>query len=138
MGHQSATRHNAVLVSTILSGCILVQDRRNHKPPPWGFFGGDIEPGETPLGAVLREAAEELTLMLAPDELSYFGTFTGRYGDLELILHTFLWPFDGNLSRLVQREGVGMELVSAAEMLARTEPGGPDYALALGLRNHFV
>ena len=77
-----------------------------------------------------------MTLKLTPDELSYFGTFTGRYGDLELILHTFLWPFDGNLSCFVQREGAGMELVSAAEMLERTEPGGPDYALTAGLE-HF-
>ena len=112
---------------------ILVQDRRNHKPPPWGFFGGGIEPGETPREAVLREIEEELTLTLNPDELSYFGTFTGRYGDLELIIHAFLWPFDGDLSRFVQREGAGMELVYAAEMLVRTEPSGPDYVLAKGL-----
>ena len=80
--------------------------------------------------------AEKLTLKLTPDELSYFGTFTGRYGDLELILHTFLWPFDGDLGRFIQHEGAGMELVSAAEMMARTEPGGSDYALASGLK-HF-
>lgn len=86
---------------------------------------------------MLREAEEELTLKVVPDELSYVGIFTGRYGDLELILHAFLWPFDGDLSRFVQREGAGMELVSAAEMLRRTEPGGPDWALASGLKNHF-
>ena len=128
------TRQNAVLVPVErATNRILVQDRRNHKPPPWGFFGGGIETGETPLEAVLREIDEELTLKLTPDELDYFGIFTGHYGDLELILHTFLWWFDGNLSRFVQREGAGMELVSAAEMLRRTEPGGPDYALAAGL-----
>ena len=74
-----------------------------------------------------------MTLTLKPDELRDVGTFSGRYGDLELTLHTFLWPFDGDLSRFVQREGAGMELVSAAEMLRRTEPGSPDYALASGL-----
>jgi hypothetical protein len=32
-----------------------------------------------------------------------------------------------------QNEGVGMELISAEEMLRRTKPGGPDYELALAL-----
>ena len=59
-----------------MSNRILVQDRRNHRPPPWGFFGGGIEPGETPLAAVLREIEEELTLKLTPDKLSYFGTYS--------------------------------------------------------------
>ncbi len=128
------TRDNAVLVPVErTTNRVLVQDRRGYKPPPWGFFGGRIEPGETPLEALLREAEEELTLTLKPEELRYVSTFSGRYGDLELTLHTFLWPFDGDLSRFVQREGAGMELVTPAEMLERTQPGSPDYALALGL-----
>ena len=130
------TRYNAVLVPIErTTKRVLVQDRRDYKPPPWGFFGGKIELGETPLEALLREAEEELTLTLQPEELRYVGTFSGRYGDLELTLHTFLWPFDGDLSLFVQHEGAGMELVSAAEMLRRTEPGSPDYALALGLEH---
>ena len=76
-----------------------------------------------------------MTLTLKPDELRYFGVLSGRYGDLALTLHTFLWPFDGDLSRFVQREGAGMEFVSAAEMCRRTKPGGPDFALATGLEN---
>lgn len=132
------TRRNAVLVPLErTTNRILVQDRRNHKPPPWGFFGVEIEVGETPLQAVLREIEEELTLTLAPDDLTYFGEFAGRYGRLELTLHAFLWPFGGDLSRFVQREGAGMELVWAAEMCRRTEPGGPDHTLAVGLENCF-
>ena len=42
------------------AGLMLVQDRRGHRPPPWGFFGGGMEAGETPLQAVLRETWEEL------------------------------------------------------------------------------
>ena len=130
------TRHNAVLVPVErTTNHVLVQNRRGHKPPPWGFFGGGMEEGETPLEALLREAEEELTLTLNPDELRYVGTFSGRYGNLELTLHTFLWPFDGDLGRFVQREGTGMELISAAEMLRRTEPGGPDDVLASGLEH---
>ena len=132
------TRDNAVLVPVErTTNRILVQDRRGHKPPPWGFFGGKIEAGETPLEALLREAEEELTLTLRPEELRYVGTFSGRYGDLELTLYTFLWPFDGDLSRFVQREGAGMELVTLAEICRRTEPGSPDHALASGLQTYF-
>ncbi|WP_424951501.1 hypothetical protein [Deinococcus sp.] len=39
------------------SGLMLVQDRRGHRPPPWGFFGGGTLAGETSLQAVLREGA---------------------------------------------------------------------------------
>lgn len=124
---------NAVLVPLQgASGRILVQDRRGYKPPPWGFFGGGIEADETPLGAVLRE---ELSFALLPDELTFLSKFSGRYDDLKLILHAFLWPFNGNLSKFCQTEGAGMNLVTVAEMLRRTEPGGPDHALTLALKN---
>ena len=59
---------------------------------------------------------------------------SGRFRDLKFILYPFLWPFDGDLSALEQREGAGMERVSADEMLRRTEPGGPDHTLTLMLK----
>ncbi len=96
-------RENAVLVPCVAaSGCILVQDRRGHKPPPWGFSGGGIEANETPFPAVLREVWEELelTFTLPPDELTFLGEFVGTYGDLNLTLYAFLWPFDGNLGMI--------------------------------------
>ena len=125
---------NAVLVPLHrASGRILVQDRCGHKPPPWGFFGGAIETGETPLQAVVREAREELSVSLSPTSLTYSGEHNGQFRDLNFTLHAFLWPFDGDLSRLHQTEGAGMELVSTAEMLGRTEPGGPDHTLTLAL-----
>jgi len=99
------TRENAVLVPFHLvsfrgaSSRILVQDRRGHKPPPWSFFGGGIEVGETPLGAVLREVREELSFALPPNELTGLDTVTGVYADVKLALHTFLWPFDGDLGK---------------------------------------
>ena len=118
------------------SGRILVQDRRGHKPPPWGFFGGGIGAGETPLEAVLREIQEELSFALPPHEVTGLDTVTGVYADVKLALHPFLWPFDGLLSRFHQTEGAGMELVSLDEMLGRTELGGPDHALTLSLKEH--
>ncbi len=116
------------------TGRILVQDRRGHKPPPWGFFDGGIEVGETPLQAVLREVREELSFALPLAELTYLGEFGGSYGDLSLTLHAFLWHFDGNLSKFHQIEGAGMDPVLVDEMLERTEPGGPDHTLTLALK----
>ena len=126
---------NAVLVPFHrASGRILVQNRRGHKSPPWGFFGGAIKTGETPLQAVVREAREELSISLSPTSLTYFGEHNGQFWDLNFTLHAFLWPFDGNLRAFEQREGAGMELVSADEMLRPTELGGPDHTLTLMLK----
>ena len=94
-------------------------------------IGGDTasgRPSGSPRGVDADVSAERLDL---------FGEFNGRYGDLELTLQAFLWSFGGDLSRFVQREGAGMELVSAAEMVRRTEPGSPDYALASGLEARY-
>jgi 8-oxo-dGTP pyrophosphatase MutT (NUDIX family) len=127
---------NAVLVPYEASGRILVQDRRGHRPPPWGLFGGAVELGETPLEAVIREAREELSVSLWPEELTGMDELVGEFGDLRFTLHPFWWSFDGDLSRFVQREGAGMELVTPAQMLGRTAPGGPDHTLPLALERY--
>lgn len=54
----------------------FLQDRRGYKAPEWGFFGGGVEKGETPLKAVLREAKEELDIELTEADLEMVGDFT--------------------------------------------------------------
>ncbi|MDD3181076.1 MAG: (deoxy)nucleoside triphosphate pyrophosphohydrolase [Opitutaceae bacterium] len=43
-------------------GCVLLAQRPGHKHPAlkWEFPGGKIEPGENPVGAIIREIHEEL------------------------------------------------------------------------------
>jgi 8-oxo-dGTP pyrophosphatase MutT (NUDIX family) len=123
--------NNAVLIAYHqASGRILVQDRRGHRPPPWGFFGGGIEQGETPLQAVLREVREELGMSLSENEVSDQGVLTGSGRDLTFRLHPFSWAFDGDLTVFTLGEGSGMELVTPDEMLGRVETGGPDDHIA--------
>ena len=132
----SRSINNAILVPFYKAeGLILVQDRRGHRPPPWGFFGGGIEPGETPLQAVIREANEELGLELATDDLKFQEKITGQLDDLHFQLHVFIWHFDGNLNPLTVNEGAGMKLISPDEMLKRVEPAGPDYEITCLVRD---
>ena len=61
------SRSSALFVLKDKKGNILLQHRdKNIKrfPDYWGFFGGEIERGETPENAVKREAEEELSIEL--------------------------------------------------------------------------
>ena len=107
-------------------GLMLVQDRRGHRPPPWGFFGGGIESGETSLQAVLRETWEELGLHLSADDVQFRTEISGQLRDFQFGLHLYTWQCGGDLSEVVLGEGAGMEWVTPAEMLTRVESGGPD------------
>jgi 8-oxo-dGTP pyrophosphatase MutT (NUDIX family) len=71
----------ALLIPYNSQGEIFIQDRRGHKPPPWGFFGGGIAVGETSLQAVIRETKEELDLDLLESDLEYLGEFPTKFYD---------------------------------------------------------
>ncbi len=92
-------------------GEILIQDRRNHRPPPWGYFGGSIEDGETSLEAVIRETKEELGINLTPNDLQYFGEFTEIYNNSKIIRQCYLWKMNIPTSKLILKEGKAMKFV---------------------------
>src|SRR3989344_5811703 len=73
---------------------ILIQDRRGHKKPDWGYFGGEIEEGETPLQAVIRETKEELQIDVRAEELKYFGTSITMWNERKIIRYMFLYHTD--------------------------------------------
>lgn len=133
------TIRNAILIPLEEStGRILVQDRRGHKLPPWGYFGGGVEPGETPLQAILREVQEELSFRLDEVSLTDLGVVSGQTETLSFTVHAFVWLFDGDLTRFVQAEGTGMELIMPDEMLKRTEPRSPDHTLTHLIKNYLT
>lgn len=120
------------------AGRMLVQDRCGHRPPPWGFFGGGIEVGETPLEAVLRETWEELGIHLHIPELRPLDSFQVTLRDMHFTLHPFAWAYTGDLSEVRLSEGTGMEWVTPDEMLTRVEAGGPDEAVCHAMQRLFT
>jgi ADP-ribose pyrophosphatase YjhB (NUDIX family) len=98
---------------------IFIQDRRGHKKPDWGYFGGEIEIGETPTQAVIREMKEELQINVRADELKYFGASITVLGDRKIIRYMFLYPTDQN--RFDVLEGKGGHWLTFAEVSERLD-----------------
>ncbi len=95
-------------------GGILMQLRDNDPyirwPWHWGLFGGHVDPGEEPLDAVRRELREELeyeTRTVQPLETLV---------EDEVRRHLFVVPLEVNASKLHQKEGRDMRVMSRAEI----------------------
>lgn len=95
---------------------ILLQDRRSISKmgEEWGYFGGQIEEGETPEQAVVRETKEELRYDLK--EYRYAGRYTDVISDLTIDRYVFVAPLK-DISQLTQVEGEKMQFFSLEEAL---------------------
>jgi mutator protein MutT len=107
--------------------CILIKDGKfllqhrgpnaDYDPNTWGFFGGHIEPGETPEQAVHREMREELQIDIQP---TYFGRYEhdSQWGRVERFV--FIAPLTTSLEQLrkQQQEGDDLGLFSLEEARA--------------------
>ena len=93
----------------------LMQLRDNNPnivyPGHWAFFGGHIEPGETPEVAVQREILEEIGYTLPPT----FSKF-GNYPDERALRHVFHAPLTVELNQLVLNEGWDMGLLTPQDI----------------------
>ncbi len=94
----------------------LLQLRDDHPgilyPGQWGFFGGHLEPGESPLAALQRELEEEISH--CPPQLSLFRC----YETDQVIRYVFHGPLLVSLADLVLQEGWDLGWWSKAEVLA--------------------
>lgn len=79
-------------------------------PGCWGFFGGHLDPGETPEVAVKRELQEEIGYL--PPVISEFRC----YSDSQVIRHVFQAPLTVELDQLVLGEGWDLGLLTAQEI----------------------
>lgn len=98
---------------------ILIQDRRGHKKPDWGYFGGSVETGETSLEAVIRESKEELDVNIRPEELIYLGISTTAWENHKMIRYMYLYPTDRKEFTVL--EGKGAHWLTFDEVRKRLE-----------------
>jgi 8-oxo-dGTP pyrophosphatase MutT (NUDIX family) len=93
------------------TGKILLQ-RRDSKttrnPEHWGFFGGNIEAGESPRDALVREAREELGLENV--SFKFFGRYDIREGDALHEKFLFVAQLKESLDDLRKRQKEGSDL----------------------------
>jgi 8-oxo-dGTP pyrophosphatase MutT (NUDIX family) len=54
-----------VVAAIVTSELGVLVGRRNDGKPPWTFIAGEIEPGESPVDAGVREVKEETGLLVA-------------------------------------------------------------------------
>jgi len=101
---------------------IFIQDRRGHKEPDWGYFGGKIETEETPIQAVIREAKEEMQINLRADELKYLGAFITNWDGLGGIRYVFLYHTEQERFNVLEgRGGYWLSLADARERFSDKE-----------------
>ena len=79
-------------------------------PGYWAFFGGHIEPGETPEEGLKRELLEEISY--TPPKLSFFG----HYSDATVMRHVYHGPLTVELDQLILGEGWDLGLLSPEDI----------------------
>lgn len=80
-------------------------------PGKWAFFGGHLDPGETPEVALKRELQEEIgyTLTTAPVKF-------GCYSDAKVLRHVFWLPLTVSIEQLVLKEGWDLGLLAPKDI----------------------
>lgn len=81
-------------------------------PGQWGFFGGHLEPGETPSQALHRELIEEIDYTLTLPAVKF-----GEYPDERVQRHIFASALTLPLAALTLREGWDFGLVTPEDVV---------------------
>jgi 8-oxo-dGTP pyrophosphatase MutT (NUDIX family) len=118
--------HAVAALLRLADGRYLMQLRDSNPaifyPDHWGCFGGAVDPGETPLAALVRELAEELRATVDPAEAVRFTEFTfdfGFAGDGVRIRTYFAVTLpQAGLDGLVLGEGADLAAFEAETLLA--------------------
>ncbi len=81
-------------------------------PGHWGFFGGHLDPGETPAEGLIREVREEINY-----EVTSLRKFR-CYEDAEATRHIFYVPLTVDINELQQQEGFDLDLLERSSIEA--------------------
>lgn len=104
----------ALILPINSEGKIFIQDRRGHKKPDWGYFGGGMEGDETPLETVIRESREELTIDITEQDLTYLGISETEWEGTKIIRYMYL--YSTNQEEFDVREGKGGHWMTFAKV----------------------
>ncbi|WP_088891500.1 NUDIX hydrolase [Leptolyngbya ohadii] len=80
-------------------------------PGVWAFFGGHLEPGESPEEAMWRELQEEIAYQ--PPHIQHFHSYPD---DPRVIRHIFSVPLTVPLINLELNEGIDLRLLTIEEI----------------------
>ena len=102
---------------------IAVQERRtiSKTGEVYGFWGGEIEQGETKESAIKRELEEELGY--TPKKIEYWGLFSyisqekGPWQGYKILQHIFLSPVTQSLLDARVREGDGIKVINLIKVI---------------------
>ena len=108
-------RHVVSVLPVTPDGRVLLQQRDDRQdipyPGAWTFFGGAVEPGETPAQAIVRELREELDIALP---LRFWHTYScparSIPGELDVRVHVFVAELSQPVESLTLYEGQAMAL----------------------------
>jgi 8-oxo-dGTP pyrophosphatase MutT (NUDIX family) len=107
-----------VVILPYREGQVLMQLRDDKEgiafPGKWGFFGGAVEPGESPEDAARRELAEEIGYHT--DRLTPLGSTV--IPEVEVLSHAFACSLEVELDELVLGEGMDMAWISLDELMS--------------------
>lgn len=117
MGRDRRMKLNAVVFLLVDEDRRMLLQQRSLDAPVmpgcWAFFGGGIEPDETPLEALKREAREEIDYWMKDPCYVFEQDFTLDNADGHV--RVFVEKFKGDKKSLMLKEGFGWGWFTAGE-----------------------
>lgn len=103
-----AVRHVSLFILYTSAGQLLLQHRTHDAPrlpAHWAFFGGGIEPGESPVEALQREVIEELSYRVQRPH--FLLAQTVKHGEEESTKYVYVERYDDQPLQLGEGQAMG-------------------------------